>query len=136
MVVPVGTKKDGMLKKNAATITTKNFKELIDFTERKLQEIGVQIGAGETSVHPYQKADSMKSCACDYCNYHGICGFDAKLAGNSYRKIWPKTNDDVFSEIRRESDIPSEDRKGNEVNDVVPSEDRKGNEASGKEETR
>ena len=122
LVVPVGTKKDGMLKKNAATITTENFKELIDFTERKLQEIGVQIGAGETSVHPYQKADSMKSCACDYCNYHGICGFDAKLAGNSYRKIWPKTNDDVFSEIRRESDIPSEDRKGNE--------------ASGKEETR
>lgn len=150
LVVPVGTKKDGMLKKNAATITTENFKELIDFTERKLQEIGVQIGAGETSVHPYQKADSMKSCACDYCNYHGICGFDAKLAGNSYRKIWPKTNDDVFSEIHRESDIPSEDRKGNEVNDVipsedrkenevndvVPSEDRKGNEASGKEETR
>lgn len=136
LVVPVGTKKDGMLKKNAATITTENFKELIDFTERKLQEIGVQIGAGETSVHPYQKADSMKSCACDYCNYHGICGFDAKLAGNSYRKIWPKTNDDVFSEIRRESDVPSEDRKGNEVNDVVPSEDRKGNEASGKEETR
>lgn len=136
LVVPVGTKKDGMLKKNAATITTENFKELIDFTERKLQEIGVQIGAGETRVHPYQKADSMKSCACDYCNYHGICGFDAKLAGNSYRKIWPKTNDDVFSEIRRESDVPSEDRKGNEVNDVVPSEDRKGNEASGKEETR
>lgn len=150
LVVPVGTKKDGMLKKNAATITTENFKELIDFTERKLQEIGVQIGAGETSVHPYQKADSMKSCACDYCNYHGICGFDAKLAGNSYRKIWPKTNDDVFSEMRRESDvssedrkgnevndvIPSEDRKENEVNDVVPSEDRKGNEASGKEETR
>ena len=130
LVVPVGTKKDGMLKKNAATITTENFKELIDFTERKLQEIGVQIGAGETSMHPYQKADSMKSCACDYCNYHGICGFDAKLAGNSYRKIWPKTNDDVFSEIRRESDIPSEDRKGNEVNDVVPSEDRKGNEVN------
>ena len=150
LVVPVGTKKDGMLKKNAATITTENFKELIDFTERKLQEIGVQIGAGETSVHPYQKADSMKSCACDYCNYHGICGFDAKLAGNSYRKIWPKTNDDVFAEIRRESDapsedgkgnevkddVPSEDRKGNEVKDEVPSEDRKGNEASGKEETR
>ena len=61
LVVPVGTKKDGMLKKNAATITTENFKELIDFTERKLQEIGVQIGAGETSMHPYQKADSMKS---------------------------------------------------------------------------
>ncbi len=150
LVVPVGTKKDGMLKKNAATITTENFKELIDFTERKLQEIGVQIGAGETSVYPYQKADSMKSCACDYCNYHGICGFDAKLAGNSYRKIWPKTNDDVFAEIRRESDapsedrkgnevkddVPSEDRKGNEVKDEVPSEDRKGNEASGKEETR
>ena len=150
LVVPVGTKKDGMLKKNAATITTENFKELIEFTERKLQEIGVQIGAGETSVHPYQKADSMKSCACDYCNYHGICGFDAKLAGNSYRKIWPKTNDDVFAEIRRESDapsddgkghevkddVPSEDRKGHEVKDDVPSDDGKGNEVSGKEETR
>lgn len=150
LVVPVGTKKDGMLKKNAATITTENFKELIDFTERKLQEIGAQIGAGETSVHPYQKTDSMKTCACDYCNYHGICGFDAKLAGNSYRKILPKTNDDVFAEIRRESDVPSEDRnrkeiddvvpsearKGNEVNDVILSEDRNGNETSGKEETR
>ena len=73
----------------------------------------------------------MKSCACDYCNYHGICGFDAKLAGNSYRKIWPKTNDDVFSEIRRESDVPSEDRKGNEVNDVVPSEDEIAGRTSG-----
>ena len=86
----------------------------------------------------------------DYRLSFGICGFDAKLAGNSYRKIWPKTNDDVFAEIRRESDapsedgkgnevkddVPSEDRKGNEVKDEVPSEDRKGNEASGKEETR
>ena len=47
---------------------------------------------------------------------------------------------DVSSEDRKGNEvndvIPSEDRKENEVNDVVPSEDRKGNEASGKEETR
>ena len=47
---------------------------------------------------------------------------------------------DIPSEDRKGNEVndvvPSEDRKGNEVNDVVPSEDRKGNEASGKEETR
>lgn len=102
LVVPVATTKDGQLKKNAATLTTEEFQELTDFTVNKLQEIGSRIQGGEMEEKPIRRMDSTGIKACDTCSFHGICGFDAKLAGYEYRQIRKMTNDEVFERIRRE----------------------------------
>lgn len=102
LVVPVATTKDGQLKKNAATLTTEEFGELTDFTVNKLQEIGSRIQEGEIEAKPIQRLDSTGAKACDNCSFHGICGFDAKLAGYKYRQLRKLTNDEVFEKIRKE----------------------------------
>ncbi|MCH5267585.1 MAG: exodeoxyribonuclease V subunit gamma [Lachnospiraceae bacterium] len=107
LVVPVATTTKGMLRKNAGTLTTEEFQELTAYTEDKIEDIGRRIRAGETVAKPFQRMDSTGTRACDICAYHGICGFDARLAGYEYRKIYKKTNDEVFAAIRNEK------KKGN-----------------------
>lgn len=100
IVAPFATKQDGSLKSNSATLTSEEFEEIIAFTERKLQEIGAQIRDGNTRVYPYQKMDSKQSKACDYCSYHGICRFDARINGNNYHRIKNLTEEEVFQSIK------------------------------------
>lgn len=102
LVVPVATTAKGLLRKNAATLTTEEFQELTTYTEEKLRDMGRRIQNGETIARPYQRMDSSGTKACDTCSYHGVCGFDAKLEGNEYRRIYKKTNDEVFAAIHNE----------------------------------
>lgn len=102
IVAPFATKQDGSLKAASATLTTAEFQEIIDFTERKLQEIGAGIQAGNTKVQPYQRSDSSRSTPCTYCQYHGICRFDPKIPGNQYRPVTGMTRDDALNAMRKE----------------------------------
>ena len=60
------------------------FKILSGYVNHKIQQIGRKIFQGEISAEPYQLGDST---GCDYCPYHGICGFDAGRSGQDYRKL-------------------------------------------------
>ena len=103
IVAPFATTKDGSLKANSATLTTAEFQEIIDFTEKKLQQIGAEIREGNTCVQPYQRLDSSHGTACAYCGYHGICRFDPKIQGNHYRQISSMSRDDALRAIQKES---------------------------------
>ncbi|MDE6852732.1 MAG: PD-(D/E)XK nuclease family protein, partial [Lachnospiraceae bacterium] len=103
IVAPFATKQDGSLKATSATLTTAEFQEIIDFTERKLEQIGSEIREGNTCVHPYQRMDSNRSIPCTYCGYHGICRFDPKIPGNHYRQIRSMTRDDALHVIKKET---------------------------------
>lgn len=107
-VIPVSTTKNGMLSKKSATLTTEEFEELTGFTVRKLEEMGKQIQSGEIEAKPIQHTNSAGACACDNCRFHGICGFDARLMGYSYRKLHQMTDDEVFEAIRKEKEKSSE----------------------------
>lgn len=104
IVAPFATTKDGSLKATSATLTTAEFQEIIDFTEKKLQQIGNEIREGNTCVHPYQRMDGSRSTACTYCGYHGICRFDPKIPGNHYRQIQSMTRDDALHAIRKKAE--------------------------------
>ena len=59
-ILPFATNKDGMLKKTSKTVTTEEFAVLMDYTERKLQQIQREIMEGTIKVNPYRKQD--KTC--------------------------------------------------------------------------
>lgn len=99
-ILPFATNKDGWLKKTSKTVTTKDFADLMDFTERKLQNIRNEIMDGKITVNPYRKLDSSGDTACRYCPYHSICRFDTKIQGNEYRILEKYSNDDVMHLIR------------------------------------
>lgn len=102
-ILPFATNKDGTLKKISKTVTTKDFADLMEYTEKKLMDIRDEIMGGKIAINPYRKTDSAGETACGYCPYHSICRFDRKIAGNDYRILEKLSNDDVMYRIREES---------------------------------
>lgn len=101
-ILPFATNKDGMLKKTSKTVTTKDFADLMDYTERKLEEIQREIMEGTIVVNPYRKQDQAEETACRYCPYHSICRFDTRIQGNSYRVLEKLGDSEVLDLIQQE----------------------------------
>lgn len=102
IVAPFETDKNGMLKKKSSAITTEDFELLMDYSRKKLQSMSQEILDGRIDINPYRRMDSTGATACDYCPYHAVCQFDARIQGQSYRPIKKISDDDVFLAIQRE----------------------------------
>ena len=81
-ILPISYNKDGSLSKTSKAVTTEQFEQLENFVKEKAAQLGAEIMEGEISVNPY---GTPQKTACDYCAYHGICGFSPKES--SYRKL-------------------------------------------------
>ena len=66
-----------------------------------MQQTGKQIIDGEIACKPYRKGQEN---GCSYCEYHGICGFDTRVDGFSYRKLSGKMNREEVM-LRMEEDL-------------------------------
>lgn len=83
-VIPIGKKADGSLKATSKAASTYDFSVMSDYVREKIKETGKKIFAGDISIHPYS-LDGKSGC--DYCPYHTVCGFDARMPGYSYHKL-------------------------------------------------
>ena len=83
-VIPIGKKTDGSLKATSKAASTYDFSVMSDYVREKIKETGKKIFAGDISIHPYS-LDGKSGC--DYCPYHTVCGFDARMPGYSYHKL-------------------------------------------------
>ena len=83
-VIPIGKKTDGSLKATSKVASTHDFTVMSEYVQEKIKETGRKIFAGDISMQPY--ALDGKS-GCDYCPYHTVCGFDARMPGYSYHKL-------------------------------------------------
>ena len=81
-ILPISYNKDGSLSKTSKAVSTEQFEWLENFVKEKCTALGNEIMEGKIPVNPY--AAGQKT-ACDYCVYHGICGFSPKEA--AYRKL-------------------------------------------------
>ena len=61
-----------------------------------MKEDGLEILAGKTAAVPYKQGGRS---ACDYCPYHGVCGFDLKVSGYRFRRFPAMKAADVWEEI-------------------------------------
>ncbi len=98
-VAPFETDRNGMLKKKSAAITTKDFHLLMDYAKDMLQTMTREIQEGNIDKNPYKREDSTGATACDYCPYHSVCQFDAKMPGQSYRSVKKLSDDDALYQI-------------------------------------
>lgn len=99
VVAPFATDKDGKLKKVSQAITTKDFDNIISYTQKNIAGMSKEIMDGKTEVNPYRKNDAEGKTACDYCGYRGICRFDVRIPGNNYRVLNKLSDDDVLNRI-------------------------------------
>ena len=100
-VIPVALKKDGSLTRYSRVGQEADFRAISRFTEKKVREIGQAILAGKTEAEPCR---TEKGTACDFCPYRGVCGFDEKLPGFSYRRIHRRDPEEILKKMREEAD--------------------------------
>ncbi|MCR4675184.1 MAG: PD-(D/E)XK nuclease family protein, partial [Lachnospiraceae bacterium] len=102
LVCHIRTKKNRAgLHANSQTLSQAEFEGLISFVKDKVVETGEKILDGDISVSPYKYKDRS---GCDYCPYHGICGFEAGLEGYNYNKLDSTiTKDNVLEKMIKET---------------------------------
>ncbi len=99
-VIPVSLNKDGSTSKYSKTLTSKEFKALLNKTDQVAAYMAEKILKGNIDIMPYRK-DSGNKTPCQYCDYTGVCQFDPTVDGSSYRRI-KKLNREELWEILNE----------------------------------
>lgn len=87
---------------NARTkrIGSEEFEVLSGFVNHKIREIGQKIFDGEVAANPYRLGDEK---GCDYCPYHGVCGFEPGEPGQGYRQLEQvKDEAEIFRKMKEE----------------------------------
>ncbi|MEX2461748.1 MAG: helicase-exonuclease AddAB subunit AddB [Paenibacillaceae bacterium] len=92
-IIPVALKNDGSFYKNASVATREEWGLLQSYVRQTIRGIGTRITNGEVAVEPYRMGDKI---ACTFCNYKSICEFDPLFAGNGYRILQPRSNEQVW----------------------------------------
>lgn len=95
-VIPVGRKADGSLTAASSVADRAQFERLSAFVQEKLRELGQEILDGTIGAQPYRRGQEK---ACTYCVFAGVCGFDARLPGSSYRQVEELSKQEVWERI-------------------------------------
>ncbi len=95
-----GEMEDGSVSKKSKRAGKEEFQILSKYANHKIRDIGKRIFHGEIGAEPYQLGDST---GCDYCPYHGICGFDSASPGWEYRKLENiKDEEEILEKMQKE----------------------------------
>lgn len=109
-IIPVEINKDGFPTKRSNVASKDQFEIMKQYVRKKIAGLGKEIIDGTTKINPYKLKNRT---ACDYCQYRGICGFDTKLPGNSYRNLKQFEKQEVWEKLLSDSD--KEVEKNNEM---------------------
>lgn len=101
LLIPVGKNKDGSLSKNSRVLTGEEFRTVLDYADKKAEQIRGGIRSGKVEAAPYQMKDET---GCDYCPYSDICGFDLRISGCRYRKLEKYTMQEALERMHRETE--------------------------------
>ncbi len=85
---------------------------MLDKNDEMLARIGKGILEGITAISPYR---TTKGTPCEYCTYHGICGFDRRIANYAYRTLPTYKTEDIFERL--------EEQYGSEVDEATETGD-------------
>ena len=107
-VIPVGMTKDGNLTASSKAAGEKDFQLICDYTDWKIRQLGHRMMEGDTAIAPV-RTDTRDGC--QYCPYRGVCGFDEKLPGFSYRRLKKTSEAALLAAMRKDLGLGEEDEK-------------------------
>ena len=97
-VIPV-TEKEGVIAFDKSSVAgRKQFEQLSVHVREKMLEFGRGIADGEIPVNPYQL---KQRCACDYCEFSSVYGFDTRIPGYRYRRMRTFDDGQIWEEMSR-----------------------------------
>ncbi len=83
-VIPV-TLKNGLVQEGrSSAASSRRFEILRQHVRGWLKKDGQGIAAGQIQIMPLKQGNRM---ACDYCPYHGVCGFDTRIPGYRFKSF-------------------------------------------------
>ncbi len=94
MIIPAAVNKDGSLGKNTSAATMEQFKLLRKYVRRLLKNLCEEIMKGNVSIRPYKKKGTT---SCKYCSFLSVCQFDTAMKENSFKLLYDKKDDEVWS---------------------------------------
>ena len=86
-IIPVSSIKKGqkgVVSKRASVADEQNYKNLMEFAKKKVQQTGEALLQGEIAPFPYKKGNDTP---CMYCPYNSICRFDKNSPNSQYRVL-------------------------------------------------
>ncbi len=83
-IIEARRNKDGVLT-GRGLVPSSGMRAVVDFSKRRAVETLRDIMDGHADAAPYSYGNNKS--ACDWCDYAGVCMFDAKFRGCSMRKI-------------------------------------------------
>ncbi|MFA6697817.1 MAG: helicase-exonuclease AddAB subunit AddB [Eubacteriales bacterium] len=95
-VLPLGLKKDGSVTASSSVLDEQEFMGLLSHVKGLIGQIGTEIIKGQIKIEPIKKGNRS---ACTYCEYSGICQFDASLDENKYRNIPTVKKEDILEKL-------------------------------------
>jgi ATP-dependent helicase/nuclease subunit B len=70
------------------------FKLLRKYVRRLLKNLCEEIMKGNVSIRPYKKKGTT---SCKYCSFLSVCQFDTAMKENSFKLLYDKKDDEVWS---------------------------------------
>lgn len=98
-IVAAGFKKDGSLTKTSKVASREEFENLRQFVRKKYEDTGNEIISGVVDIAPFKLKDRLP---CTFCPFKSVCQFDRSLDSNEYRKLAPKSKEDILEAMKKE----------------------------------
>lgn len=98
-VLPVRLKKDGGYTAASSVADEEQFRRLSRHVQKKLAEYGERILKGDIRIQPYELGDED---ACQFCQYHSVCGFDRKMEGCEKRRLRPLDKSEIWERLKED----------------------------------
>ncbi|KKK36434.1 ATP-dependent helicase [Mesobacillus campisalis] len=101
-IISAGFKKDGSMTKASKVASHEDFDHLRRFVRQKYIETGNEIVSGIVDIAPFKLKDRLP---CTFCSFKSICQFDRTIETNEFRKLVPKSKEDILEAIRKEENL-------------------------------
>jgi ATP-dependent helicase/nuclease subunit B len=101
-IISAGFKKDGSMTKASKVASRDDFDQLRHFVRQKYIETGNEIVSGVVDIAPFKLKDRLP---CTFCSFKSICQFDRSIETNEFRKLVPKSKEDILEAIRKEENL-------------------------------
>lgn len=101
MIIPATINKGEVLGKNTSAATMEQFKLLRKYVRKLLKDLCGEMMKGNVSIKPYKKKGTT---SCKYCSFSPVCQFDTAMKENSFKLLYDKDNDEVWSLMEQEGE--------------------------------
>lgn len=97
-LIPAGITSKGLInKRDTNGVDKEEFEVLQKYVSKIIKQIGREIMQGKIELKPYNHKGKTP---CQYCEYHSICGFDARNNCNKYNYIENLQKDDIIRKMK------------------------------------